>query len=60
VETYEPAVVWDGGTARLAVLVECPLGHFQVSLQQVDIGADQALRYAEPILVATGPRGYAS
>ena len=59
VETYEPAVVLDGRSARLAVLVGCPLGHFQVSLQQIDIGADQALRYAEPILVAAGPRGYA-
>lgn len=59
VEAYEPAVVRDGRSARLAVLVECPLGHFQVSLEQIDIGTDQSLRYAEPVLVATGPRGYA-
>jgi len=58
VEAYEPAVVRSNGSARLAVLVECPLGRFEISLQQIDIGEDQSLRYGEPVLVASGPRGY--
>jgi hypothetical protein len=58
VETYEPAVVLDAATARLAVLVECPLRRFEISLQQIDIGADREVRYADPVLVAAGPRGY--
>jgi len=58
VEVYEPAVVWGDGTARLAVLVHCPLRSFEVSLQQIEIAADHSLRYGEPVLVASGPRGY--
>lgn len=60
VEAYEPAVVLGDHSARLAVLVESPLGRFQVRLEQIDIGADQSLRYGEPVLVASGPRGYQS
>jgi len=58
IERYEPAVVREDGAARLAVLVACPLGRFEVTLQQVDIAADQSLRYGQPIVVAVGPRGY--
>jgi len=58
VEVYEPAVVRSNGSARLAVLVECPLRRFEISLQQIEIGEDQSLRYGEAVLVASGPRGY--
>ena len=58
VEAYEPAVVRSDGAARLAVLLHCPLGRFQITLQQIEVAADQSLRFAEPILVASGPRGY--
>jgi len=26
--------------------------------KQIEIGEDQSLRYGEPVLVASGPRGY--
>jgi hypothetical protein len=58
VEAYEPAVVLSDGSARLAVLVQCPLRRFEISLQQIEIAADQSLHYGEPVLVASGPRGY--
>jgi hypothetical protein len=58
VEAYEPAVVRSDGAARLAVLVQCPLKRCELALQQIEIAADQSLHYAEPVLVATGPRGY--
>jgi len=60
VQTYEPAVVPSNGGARLAVLVGSPLGRFAIELQQIEIGDDQSLRYGESVLVATGPRGYAT
>ncbi len=58
VETYEPAVVLGDPGARLAVLVQCRLARFSISLQQIDIDAAGCLRYADSILVASGPRGY--
>jgi hypothetical protein len=58
VESYEPAVVQNGRTARLAVLIQSPLRRFEITLQQIDIAENQSLRYGEPILVASGPRGY--
>jgi hypothetical protein len=58
VEAYEPAVVRSADSARLAVLVQCPLGRLQITLQQIEVAADQSLRYGEPVLVASGPRGY--
>jgi hypothetical protein len=58
VEAYEPAAVRSDGAARLAVLVQCPLRRFELTLQQIEIGADHSLRYGEPVLVAAGPRGY--
>jgi hypothetical protein len=58
VEAYEPAVVRSDDVARLAVLVECPLRRFDIRLDQIEIAADHSLRYGEPVLVATGPRGY--
>lgn len=58
VECYEPAVVRSNGSARVAVLMHSPLGRFEITLQQVDIAEDHSLRFAEPILVASGPRGY--
>jgi hypothetical protein len=58
VEQYQPAVVCSGDASRLAVLVQCPLQRFEINLQQIDIDAQQALHYADPILVASGPRGW--
>jgi hypothetical protein len=58
VEMYEPAVVRGNGSARVAVLMQSPLGRFEITLQQVDIPEDHSLHFAEPILVASGPRGY--
>ncbi len=58
VETYEPAVVRANGSARVAVLMQSPLGRFEITLQQADIAEDHSLYFAEPILVASGPRGY--
>ena len=58
VESYEPAVVRSADGARLAVLIQSPLQRFEISLQQIDIGTDQSVTYADPILVASGPRGY--
>lgn len=57
-ERYEPAVAWEGNRARLAVLVYCPLQRFEIALQRIDIDEQQALHYDEPIVVASGPRGY--
>ncbi len=58
VEAYEPAVVPGAGGRRLAVLVQTPLRRFEITLQQIEIAADQSLQYGEPVLVASGPRGY--
>ncbi len=58
VEAYEPAVVLSDTSARLAVLIESPLRRFTITLEQIEIAADQSLRYGEPVLVASGPRGY--
>jgi hypothetical protein len=58
VEAYEPAVVRAGTNTRLAVLIQSVLHRFLITLQQIDIDADQSLRYADPILVASGPQGY--
>ena len=58
VEAYEPAVVRTDDSARLAVLIQCPLGRLQITLQQIEIAPDQSLRYGDPVLVASGPRGY--
>ena len=58
VQAYEPAVVQADGSARLAVLVESPLRRFHITLDQIDIGPEHRLRYSEPVLVASGPRGY--
>lgn len=58
VERYEPAVIRQGERVSLAVLVHCPLQRFEIALQRIDIDAQQALHYDDPILVAAGPRGY--
>ncbi|MBI3781922.1 MAG: hypothetical protein HY270_00825 [Deltaproteobacteria bacterium] len=58
VEACEPAVVVDDHTARLAVLMGCPLNRFEITLQQIDLLSDKSLRYGDPILVAAGPKGY--
>jgi hypothetical protein len=60
VEAYQPAVVRSETGARLAVLLQSPLGRFQINLEQIDIGTDGSLLYADPVLVASGPRGYVS
>ncbi len=58
VETYEPAAVVSDRGVRLAVLVQNTIERFEIALQQIDIATDRSLHYAEPILVASGPRGY--
>jgi hypothetical protein len=58
VEAYAPAVVLSDSGARLAVLIESPIRRFTITLEQIEIAADQSLRYGEPVLVASGPRGY--
>jgi hypothetical protein len=58
VEVYEPAVVRGSGGARMAVLQHSPLGRFEVTLQQIEIAADQSLCYGQPVTVAEGPKGY--
>ncbi|MCX8072256.1 MAG: hypothetical protein N3C12_07385 [Candidatus Binatia bacterium] len=58
VDRYEPAVVRHESGATLAVLIHCPLQRFEITLQRIEIDAQQALHYSDPILVAAGPRGY--
>jgi len=58
VQAYEPAVVRSDDGARLGVLVESPLERFSIHLEQIDVGADQSIRYASPLLIASGPKGY--
>ncbi len=58
IQAYEPAVVLDADGARLAVLVQSPLERFTVHLEQIEIGADQSIRYASSALIASGPKGY--
>lgn len=59
VEHCAPAVVIEPeGASHLAALVYSPVGQQMVQLHQVQIGADQVLRYGEPVLVASGPRGW--
>jgi hypothetical protein len=58
VEHYEPAIAQSADSARLAILMQCPLRRFEINLDQIDIDTEQALQYADPILVASGPRGY--
>lgn len=58
VEAYEPAVVRSAQSARLAVLLQCPIGRFEITLQQIEIPADHSIRYGEPVIVAHGPTGY--
>ncbi len=58
VQTYEPAVVDDGASWRIAALVQSPLVRHAIHLQQVGICSDHAVEYGEPLLVASGPRGY--
>ncbi len=60
VEAYQPAIARSETGARLAVMIQSPLGRFEISLQQVDIGNDGSLLYADPVIVASGPRGYVS
>ncbi len=57
-ERFEPAVALGANQAHLAVLLFCPLEQFQVTLQRIEIDDQQALRYEDAILVASGPRGY--
>lgn len=58
VEHCAPAVFNTAETSHLAVLVYSPLGQQRVALEQIGIGADQVVRYSEPTLVASGPRGW--
>jgi hypothetical protein len=57
-ENFQPAVVADDTQAQLAVMVFCPLERQAVVLHRIEIGADQSIQYADPIVVARGPRGY--
>jgi len=53
-----PAVFGDADTSHLAVLVYSPIGHQRIALEQIVVAADQSVRYGEPVVVATGPRGW--
>lgn len=59
VDQCAPAVVaGEAAVSHLAVLVYSPIGHESVTLEQIEIPADQSIRYGEPLVVATGPKGY--
>jgi hypothetical protein len=59
VEHCAPAVVDTGeGASHLAVLVYSPIGQHRVSLEQITVAADRTVRYGDPVIVATGPRGW--
>jgi hypothetical protein len=58
VERVEPAVIRDGETSQIAVLVHCPLERHMVMFHRVRIASEQSIEFAESILVAHGPRGY--
>ena len=58
-EHCAPAVVnTPEGSSHLAVLVYSPVSQQRIALEQIAIGADQVVRYGEPVLVASGPRGW--
>jgi hypothetical protein len=58
VERVEPAVIRDGDSSQIAVLVHCPLERHMVTFHRVRIAPEQSIEFAESILVAHGPRGY--
>lgn len=58
VESYQPVVVRRDGGAHLAMLLYSPLHRHSIALQQVEIRQDGSVVFAEPITVASGPRGY--
>lgn len=58
VERVEPAVVRGAADGiHLALLLHCPLGRHAVTFHRVRITADQAVEFAESLLIAAGPRG---
>lgn len=57
-ERCEPAIVYEGGVARLAVPVLCRLDRQTITLHQVEIHADQRIEFVNAIPIARGPRGY--
>lgn len=57
-ERCEPAIVVEGGVARLAVAVLCRLDRQTITLHQVEIYPDQRVEFANAIPIARGPRGY--
>jgi len=58
VERVEPAIIREGDTSQIAVLLHCPLERHVVTFHRVRITAEQSVEFAESILVAHGPRGY--
>jgi hypothetical protein len=58
VESYQPLCLRAAHEAHLAMLVYCPLQRHSIALQRVSIDSAQTITFAEPITVATGPRGY--
>ncbi len=58
VERVEPAVVRDGESSQLAVLVYSPIERHRVTFHRVRVTPEQAIVYAESLVVAHGPRGY--
>lgn len=58
VEGFQPLVVRRADGAHLALLLYSPLQRHSIVLQSVEIRADNALCFAPPLTVATGPRGY--
>jgi hypothetical protein len=57
-EHCAPAVAAGEESSHLAVLVYSPVRQQRIALEQITIGADQSIRYGEPVVVATGPRGW--
>jgi len=58
VEHCAPAVVTAEDASHLAVLVYAPIGQQRIALEQIQIGADQVVRYGQAVAVASGPRGW--
>jgi hypothetical protein len=58
VETHQPVVVRRDGGAHLAMLLYSPLHRHSIALQRIEVQEDGSVVFADPITVASGPRGY--
>ncbi len=57
-ESHQPVVIQHSKGSHLALLLYSPLHRHSIALQRVEIRADNSIVFADPITVATGPRGY--